>query len=153
MPTNALFPLLAALALAAPALSKDANCLTGDVTFTTGSETQTLNLFIHESKLEVAKGLMGRTELPEFGGVLAVYDAPRNDRRLANAINMTVDMMSFDSDGKAINLMIDETGNDVDYMPSGNGMQFAVQLSGGTIQAKGFTRNTAITDLACTEYE
>lgn len=150
---KALFPVLAALALTHPAMSADTNCLTGDVVFTTDGAAQTLNLTIHERKYEVPKGLMGLTELPEFGGVLAFYDGPRNNRRLANSNVMAADIMSFDSDGRTINLMIDETGNEVDYMPSGDGLRFAVQFSGGTIKAKGFTQNTVITDLVCTQYQ
>ena len=123
----------------------------GDVTFITGDRTEVLNLEIHERKVEVPKGLYRKTELPEFGGVLAIYPANRDGRSLLNSNLFAADMMSFDDTGKTINMMVDDSDNALDKFRAGDGMRFAAYLAGGTIRAKGFTTQTVIFDVDCTQ--
>lgn len=148
-----LLPFVAALALTSPVHAQDADCVTGDVTFATQGVAHTLDLFIHETKYEVPKGLYKLTELPKYGGVLALYDGPRDGRTLNNSDVLVADMMSFDANGKAISLMVDDTGTKVDKFQAGNGMRFALYVDGGTVADKGFTADTTIIGLTCTKYK
>ncbi len=61
--------------------------------------------------------------------------------------------MSFDANGKAISLMVDDTGSKVDKFQAGNGMGFALYVDGGTAADKGFPADTTITGLTCTTYK
>lgn len=142
---------LIALACATSAHAQQQDCIMGDVTFITGDRTEVLNLEIHERRVEVPKGLYRKTVLPEFGGVLAIYPANRDGRSLMNSNLFAADMMSFDDTGKTINLMVDTTAESLDSFRAGNGMRFAAYLAGGTIKAKGFTAETAIFDVDCTD--
>jgi hypothetical protein len=147
----ALHAVLIASICASATQAQDKDCLMGDVTFITGDRTEVLNLEIHERRVEVPKGLYRKTELPEFGGVLAIYPANRDGRSLMNTNLFPADMMSFDDTGKTINLMVDDSAEAVDRFPAGTGMRFAAYLAGGTIKAKGFTTQTVIFDVDCTE--
>lgn len=136
-----------------PAFAQEEDCLTGNVTFQTGAETRVLTLYVHERPIEVPKGLFRMTELPPHGGVFAVYPAPRNNRKLANSDVMAADLMSFDDDGQTLNILRDETGPDVDYMRSGDGMSFAAYLAGGTVADMGFDTSTQLVDFVCTDWK
>ncbi len=140
-----------ALSVVEPAMAEVPDCAVGNVTFETAGTETTLSFRIHEGKFEVAKGLHGLTELEPMGGVFAVYDAPRGDRPLANSIVMAADIVSFGTDGRLLNLMVDETGDELDYMNSGDGMLYAAYLAAGTINAAGFDGSTVMKGWECTE--
>lgn len=143
--------LIATLNPVFPVLAQTEDCVAGDVTFETAGTLQTLSMLIHEGRSEVARGLYRITELPPLGGVFSIYDAPRGNQPLANSIDISADMLSFSATGKVIGLLRDETGPELDYMNSGDGMLYAAFLAGGTIEAMGFNPTTVMTGWTCTD--
>lgn len=151
MRRNALFWLSIALSVGGTAMAETPDCAIGNVTFETAGTETTLSLRIHEGEYEVANGLYEIAALEPKAGVFSVYDAPRGDRPLANSIVMAADIVSFGTDGRLLKLFVDETGNVLDYMNSGDGMVYAAYLAAGTIKAAGFDSSTVMTGWECTE--
>jgi hypothetical protein len=151
MRLNKLIPIIAALTPVVPVHAQTNDCLMGSVTFETAGTPQTLSLRIHERRMEVAKGLFKITELPPLGGVFSIYDAPRGDRPLANSNVMPADLMSFSASGNVLEILEDLTGEELDYMNSGDGMLYAAYLAGGTIKSMGFNKTTKMTGWICTD--
>ncbi|MEO0936571.1 MAG: hypothetical protein AAFY38_00285 [Pseudomonadota bacterium] len=143
--------LFSVFASAAPALAQKDLCNVGQVAFDTAKGRQVLTLEIHEGKIEVAKGLYRKTELAPSTGVLAIYDAPRSARELANSNVMAADIASFDQDGQIQALLVDATGPKPDYLATPDGMVYAAYLAGGTLQAHGFDASSRLIAWVCTE--
>lgn len=143
---------LAMVAVATSALAvaaQDVDCKLGEVGFETGGTVGTLTLMIHERPIEVPQGLFKLTELPERGGVFAIYDAARSNRSMQNSDVLAADLMTFDAEGRVLAMLRDETGTELDTMESGEGLLYAAYLAAGTIDAMAFDSTTRHTGWRC----
>jgi hypothetical protein len=143
------FLTLAVIACASAVHAED--CRRGTVSFETDGAIGTLTLTIHERRSEVPLGLFRLTDLAPLDGVVSVYPAPRFGRTLNTTDAFAADLVTFDAEGRVLTLWIDETGAQLDRVPAGDGLLYAVYLAGGTVAAMGFTERTRLTGWTCTD--
>ncbi|WP_043917669.1 hypothetical protein [Jannaschia aquimarina] len=144
--------LLGFLALGQPVQAQEGDCLTGLVEFRTGVIRSTLMMDIHERRIESGQGLTNTRNLPPMGGVLSVYSFPRKNTTIENSDSIVADMMTFSEDGRAIALLKDKSGPQLDRMYGGDGVLYAAYLAGGTIEAAALDETTELVGWDCMQW-
>ena len=125
-----LLPLLAALALAAPA-SAAPPCAPGRVDIRWDGGGESFAVEVADDAAERAQGLMFRESLDPGAGMLFVYEAPRRVSFWMKNTLIPLDMVFADAAGRvtAVHSMavpLDETPID-----GGEGVRFVLEINGG----------------------
>ena len=84
-----------------------------------------------------AKGLMYRKELPQFSGMLFVFDRPQHARFWMKNTLIPLDMLFLDKKGVVQKIMRMATPGDLSIIDGGTGILEVLEVNGGTVESLG----------------
>lgn len=96
------------------------------------------------SASEQAQGLMHRESMGAFAGMLFVYDRPRSVSFWMKNTILPLDMLFIDGTGTVRRIVANATPFSTTPIPGGEGIQFVLEINGGTARMLGFSEGAQI---------
>ena len=134
----------AALALWALASAVSAECAAEVADLRGPSGQVRLSVEVVDTDEERARGLMFRESLPQFGGMLFVYDAPQSASFWMKNTLIPLDMLFFDVRGVLSRVHENAVPGDLTPISGGDGVQFVIEVLGGTVKRLGIGPGTEL---------
>lgn len=103
-----------------------------------------LSVEIVDTVEERAQGLMFRESLPQFGGMLFVYDAPEAVSFWMKNTLIPLDMLFFDARGVLTRVHENAVPGDLTPISGGEDVQFVIEVLGGTAKRLGIAPGTEL---------
>lgn len=126
----------AALLLPAGAL-RAADCAPDRLDLRQGETTLRFRVEVADDPAERSRGLMYREELPRFGGMLFVYDAPEPVAFWMKNTLIPLDMLFFDASGRLAAVHENAVPGDLTPIPGGDAIQYVLEINGGAARKLG----------------
>ena len=96
------------------------------------------------SPAEQAKGLMFRESMPQFAGMLFIYDAPHRVSFWMKNTLIPLDMLFIDSRGVVQRIHENAVPLSTATIPGGSGIQYVLEINGGVSAMLGFSEGAEI---------
>ena len=109
----------------------------------TGGSAQ-FQVEIARNDTERARGLMYRTSLGPDRGMIFVYDSPRPVAFWMKNTLIPLDMLFIAADGRVRRIAENATPLSEVPIPSGDPVQFVLELAGGTAHSRGITTGATV---------
>ena len=93
---------------------------------------------------ERAQGLMNRESLPQFSGMIFIYDKPQMVSFWMKNTLIPLDLLYFDSKGQLVDQFKSAMPGDLTPMPSSLPVQFILEINGGLLEKLSITRDTEL---------
>ena len=93
---------------------------------------------------EQSQGLMFRESMPQFSGMLFIYDRPRRVSFWMKNTLIPLDMLFIDETGVVQRIKNSATPLDETPVPGGDGIQYVLEINGGVSQILGFSDGAEI---------
>ncbi|MBX4967734.1 DUF192 domain-containing protein [Rhizobium binae] len=90
-----------------------------------------LKMEVANTSDERSRGLMRRSALEPFDGMIFAYDSPHHVRFWMKDTQLPLDMFFFDSDGRLVSLHRNATPFDRTPIDGGNNVQYVVEVEAG----------------------
>jgi hypothetical protein len=136
--------LCAAALLAALPLAAAADCAPGIADVRSGASEARFRVEIADDEGERAQGLMFRESLPAFGGMLFVYEAPREASFWMKNTLIPLDILFFDAEGRLLRVHENAVPGDLTPIPSGGEAQFVLEINGGAARRLGLLEDAEL---------
>jgi hypothetical protein len=121
---------LALLGLAAGSAAAD--CAPGTADLRMGATQLRFEIEVADDEAERARGLMFRESLPRFGGMLFVYETPREVSFWMKNTLIPLDMLFFDAAGRMTHLHENAVPGDLTAISGGAApVRFVLEIEGG----------------------
>jgi uncharacterized membrane protein (UPF0127 family) len=101
-----------------------------DATFRFGIE-------VADTEAERARGLMFRESLPQFGGMLFVYEKPQPVAFWMRNTVIPLDMLFFDGAGRLVSVHANARPHDETPIPGGADIRYVLEINGGLAASLG----------------
>lgn len=92
---------------------------------------------VADDPAERSRGLMFREDLPRFGGMLFVYDAPEPVAFWMKNTLIPLDILFFDASGRLAAAHGNAVPGDLTPIPGGDAIQYVLEINGGTARRLG----------------
>ncbi|WP_112322725.1 DUF192 domain-containing protein [Oceanibium sediminis] len=126
-----LLALALALAVSVQAQAAFAACSEGAVDVRMGDTSVRFVVEIADTVDERAVGLMNRESMPQFDGMLFVYDSPRPVAFWMKNTLIPLDMLFADASGTVQRIHQNATPRSLESIPGGDDIQFVLEINGG----------------------
>ena len=91
-----------------------------------------------------AQGLMNRESLPQFSGMIFIYDNPQMVSFWMKNTLIPLDLLYFDPKGQLVDQFKNAMPGDLTPMPSSQPVQFILEINGGLLEKLSITRDTEL---------
>jgi uncharacterized membrane protein (UPF0127 family) len=122
--------LVAVLALL-PAAAQAADCAPGTLDLRDADSTLRFSVEVVDDATERARGLMFRESLPQFSGMLFVYETPQPVAFWMRNTLIPLDMLFFDAEGRLVSIKHDAQPLDETPVPGGEAIRYVLEINGG----------------------
>jgi len=126
-----------ALALALPAAAAAQDCAPDVLDLRDPDTALRFHVEVVDDAAERAKGLMFRESLPEFSGMLFVYETPQPVAFWMRNTLIPLDMLFFDPAGKLARIKSGAIPLDETPIPGGDNIRYVLEINGGLAQSLG----------------
>lgn len=137
------------LALIAPLLLAGCNAGAGDnripLTITHNGKAHNFRVEVARTQEEQARGLMERTSLPEDGGMLFPFEAPKIASFWMEKTLIPLDMIFVRKDGSIDRIAENTIPNSREPVVSGGEVSAVLELAGGTAARLGLDESATVT--------
>lgn len=127
----------AAFGLAAQPSLASAGCDFNVADLRLGATQVRFRVEVADTDAERALGLMHRESLPQFAGMLFVYDHPQSVSFWMKNTNIALDMLFFDSTGTLTHVHENAVPGDLTPIPGVGDVQFVLEINGGAARDLG----------------
>ena len=131
---------VAGLAFAGSALGCDMSY----VEVRSGDTVVRFDVEIADTVEERAQGLMHRTDLPQFSGMLFVYDRPQPVAFWMKNTPLPLDMLFIEPTGRIARIARETTPFSTETVPGGDGILQVLEINGGTSDLLGIGEGAVI---------
>jgi uncharacterized membrane protein (UPF0127 family) len=114
-----------------------ADCAPDRLDLRQGETTLRFRVEVADDAAERSRGLMYREELPRFGGMLFVYDAPEPVAFWMKNTLIPLDMLFFDASGRLAAVHENAVPGDLTPIPGGDAIQYVLEINGGAARKLG----------------
>ena len=114
-----------------------ADCAPDRLDLRQGETTLRFRVEVADDAAERSRGLMYREELPRFGGMLFVYDAPEPVAFWMKNTLIPLDMLFFDASGRLAAVHENAVPGDLTPIPGGDAIQYVLEINGGAARRLG----------------
>jgi uncharacterized membrane protein (UPF0127 family) len=128
--------LVAVLALL-PAAAQAADCAPGTLDLRDADSTLRFSVEVVDDATERARGLMFRESLPQFSGMLFVYETPQPVAFWMRNTLIPLDMLFFDDSGTLTRIHEGAVPHDETPIPGGDGIRYVLEINGGLAASLG----------------
>jgi uncharacterized membrane protein (UPF0127 family) len=136
--------LIALVGLFAAVSGAHAGC-EGEYAYLSGSWGQVrFQVEVANSDITRAKGLMGRTSLPKFSGMIFIYDNPQIVSFWMKNTLLPLDVLYFQSDGRLLDIHEDTVPGSLEPLVSSGPVQFVLEINGGLSKTLNFNSDTVL---------
>jgi uncharacterized membrane protein (UPF0127 family) len=136
--------LIALVGLFAAVSGAHAGC-EGEYAYLSGSWGQVrFQVEVANSDITRAKGLMGRTSLPKFSGMIFIYDNPQIVSFWMKNTLLPLDVLYFQSDGRLLDINEDTVPGSLEPLVSSGPVQFVLEINGGLSKTLNFNSDTVL---------
>ena len=117
----------------------------GEYAYLSGSWGQVrFQVEVANSDITRAKGLMGRTSLPKFSGMIFIYDNPQIVSFWMKNTLLPLDVLYFQSDGRLLDIHEDTVPGSLEPLVSSGPVQFVLEINGGLSKTLNFNSDTVL---------
>jgi uncharacterized protein len=127
--------LLAACLAGGPAAADE--CAFGVADLRDSHATLRFSIEVADTEEERAKGLMFRESLPQFSGMLFVYDKPQPVAFWMRNTLIPLDMLFFDGAGRLVSVHPNARPHDETPIPGGADIRYVLEINGGLAASLG----------------
>ena len=118
----------------------------GEYAYLSGSWGQVrFQVEVANSDITRAKGLMGRTSLPKFSGMIFIYDNPQIVSFWMKNTLLPLDVLYFQSDGRLLDINENTDPGSLEPLVSSGPVQFVLEINGGLSKTLNFNSATVLT--------
>jgi uncharacterized membrane protein (UPF0127 family) len=114
-----------------------ADCAPDRLDLRQGETTLRFRVEVADDPAERSRGLMYREQLPRFGGMLFVYDAPEPVAFWMKNTLIPLDMLFFDASGRLAAVHENAVPGDLTPIPGGDAIQYVLEINGGAARRLG----------------
>lgn len=114
-----------------------ADCAPDRLDLRQGETTLRFRVEVADDAAERSRGLMYREQLPRFGGMLFVYDAPEPVAFWMKNTLIPLDMLFFDASGRLAAVHENAVPGDLTPIPGGDAIQYVLEINGGAARRLG----------------
>lgn len=114
-----------------------ADCAPDRLDLRQGETTLRFRVEVADDAAERIRGLMYREQLPRFGGMLFVYDAPEPVAFWMKNTLIPLDMLFFDASGRLAAVHENAVPGDLTPIPGGDAIQYVLEINGGAARKLG----------------
>jgi uncharacterized membrane protein (UPF0127 family) len=114
-----------------------ADCAPDRLDLRQGETTLRFRVEVADDAAERSRGLMYREQLPRFGGMLFVYDAPEPVAFWMKNTLIPLDMLFFDASGRLAAVHENAVPGDLTPIPGGDAIQYVLEINGGAARKLG----------------
>lgn len=114
-----------------------ANCAPDQLDLRQGETTLRFRVEVADDPAERGRGLMFRQDLPRFGGMLFVYDAPEPVAFWMKNTLIPLDILFFDASGRLTAVHGNAVPGDLTPIPGGDAVQYVLEINGGAARRLG----------------
>ncbi|WP_343035196.1 DUF192 domain-containing protein [Halovulum dunhuangense] len=141
---RAVAALTAALILGAMPLAAQEVCAPDVVDLRSGDVTARFTVEVADTPESRALGLMNRPEMPQFAGMLFVYEAPTRASFWMKNTLISLDMLFADETGTVTRIHRDATPLSTDPIPGGDDILYVLEINGGMSDLLGLAEGTQL---------
>jgi uncharacterized membrane protein (UPF0127 family) len=117
----------------------------GEYAYLSGSWGQVrFQVEVANSDIARAKGLMGRTSLPKFSGMIFIYDNPQIVSFWMKNTLLPLDVLYFQSDGRLLDIHEDTVPGSLEPLVSSGPVQFVLEINGGLSKTLNLNSDTVL---------
>jgi uncharacterized membrane protein (UPF0127 family) len=117
------------LLAAGPAVAAD--CAPDRVDIRSGGNALRFHVEVADTAEARAEGLMNRASMPEFSGMLFVYDSPQPVAFWMRNTLIPLDMLFFDAEGRLVTIGREARPLDETPIVGGDAIQYVLEINGG----------------------
>jgi uncharacterized membrane protein (UPF0127 family) len=114
-----------------PVLAAAADCAPGSLDLREEGATLRFQVEVADDEVERARGLMFRESMPEFSGMLFIYEEPQPVAFWMRNTLIPLDMLFFDGTGTLRRVHSNAVPLDETPIPGGNDIRYVLEINGG----------------------
>ena len=114
-----------------PAVASGADCAPSLLDLRDGDSTLRFQVEVADDATERAQGLMHRESMPEFSGMLFIYETPQPVAFWMRNTLIPLDMLFFDASGRLERIHSGAIPLDETPIPGGNDIRYVLEINGG----------------------
>ena len=126
------FVLVVGMVFAAPAFA--GSCALNQLDIKSNGVSSRFTVEIADNIDERALGLMNRESMPQFTGMLFIYDRPQQVSFWMKDTLIPLDMIFIGPSGVVLRIHENAIPRDLTGIPGGNGIQYVLEINGGMAQ-------------------
>ena len=117
----------------------------GEYAYLSGSWGQVrFQVEVANSDITRAKGLMGRTSLPKFSGMIFIYDNSQIVSFWMKNTLLPLDLLYFKSDGRLLDIYENTVPGSLKPLVSSGPVQFVLEINGGLYKTLNLNSDTVL---------
>ena len=133
-----------ALTVAFAGTSLAAPCETGQLDIKSDGNISRFAIEIADSPEERAQGLMDRSYMAQFSGMLFAYTTPRQVSFWMKNTLIPLDMLIIDPSGVVLRIHENAVPHDLTPIPGGDQIQYVLEINGGLARALNITEGAQV---------
>jgi uncharacterized membrane protein (UPF0127 family) len=126
-----------ALALLLPAAAAAQECVPDALDLRDQDTALRFRVEVMDDAAERAQGLMFRESMPEFSGMLFVYETPQPVAFWMRNTLIPLDMLFFDPAGRLTRIKSNAVPRDETPIPGGDNIRYVLEINGGLAESLG----------------